>query len=322
MANGSSKRQFFNIMFEVYKKPRNSGNYIVTTVCGEEYLNSWEEHALPLWQKYADRHNLGIIALTDEIISKEDEHWKKVHWQKLLILSEIENKFDFVKNVCLLDSDILINPFAPDIFDQYTGDYVGLVSLRNNLPYPYTECLKRISYFRHNCYSSSYPLDSGIFISLEGLYKYHNLDKQEDEACTGVILFNVKNHAALTKSWFYKYDKGVETITNGGEQTHLNYEIQSNCNVKWLDYRFQAIWVYEMAYKYPFLYCNPDANSIQSCIEASLMSNYFLHFAGSWHESKMWTMGNIFKDHSFFDRYYQYLDEDVTGKPLGMIKPA
>ena len=308
-------------MFEIYRKSQSSGNYLITTACGKAYLESWEKYALPLWQKYAESHDLGIIALTEEIVSNGSEKWKKIHWQKLLILSEVEQTFNFVCNVCLLDSDILINPFAPNIFETYDQSSVGLVSLRSNLPYSYDECLKRISYFRHHYYSSDYPLDSGIFISLDDLYKYHNLKPQRDEACTGVILFNVKEHAQLTKEWFYKYDSNVETITNGGEQTHLNYEIQSNCKVQWLEYEFQAIWVYEMACKYPFLYKDTDGEIVKKCIEASLLSNYFLHFAGSWHESKMWHIENLFENYSFFSQYYQYLEKKVSGKPLGMIKP-
>jgi len=308
-------------MFDIIKKSIKSGNYIVTTAVGHKYLNSWKNYALPLWVKYADKYDLGIIVLSQELITKDSPKYKKIHWQKLLILTELESRFDFVTNICLLDTDILINPSAPNIFESYDEGSVGLVSLRKNLPFPYLDCLKRISFYRHKFYSKDYPLDSGIFISLEDLYLFHNLTPQSDEACTGVMLFNIKNHADLTKSFFYKYDSDVESITNGGEQTHVNYEIQSNCKVQWLDYKFQAIWVYEMAWKYPFLYKNSDESIIRNCIESSLLSNYFLHFAGSWHESQMWKIDGLFSDYRLLEEYSQYLSSTVTGKPLGMIKP-
>jgi hypothetical protein len=308
-------------MMKIIKNSDTSGNYIVTTVVGDKYLNSWKEFALPSWEKYANKYDLGLIIVSEELISDDHPKYKKIHWQKLLILSELESKFDFVINICLLDSDILINPFSPNIFDGYKEDSVALISKRKNLPFPYHDCMKRISFFRHKYYSERYPLDSAIFISTEDLYLYHDLAPQADEACTGVMLFNVKNHASLTKKWFYKYESDVDSITNGGEQTHVNYEIQSNCKVQWLDYKFQAIWVYEMAWKYPFLYENSDKNIIKNCIESSLLSNYFLHFAGSWHESQMWKTSNVFSDYKFLEEYSQYLDSTVSGKPLGMIKP-
>jgi len=76
---------------------------------------------------------------------------------------------------------------------------------------------------------------------------------------------------------FSRYDRNVDSITGGGEQTHFNYEIQANAKVSWFDYRFQAIWVFEMAWKYPFLYDYGRNNNelIKQCIEASLFNNYF-----------------------------------------------
>ena len=308
-------------MIEIIRKSKTSGNYIVTTAVGEKYLNSWKKNALPLWEKYAKKYDLGILLVSEELISRDSTKWKKIHWQKLLILSELEAHFDFVINMCLLDSDILINPFSPNIFDYYEEDSVGLISQINNLPYPHHDCLKRISFYRHKFYSQDYPLDSAIFISLEDLFSYHGLEPQDDQFCSGVMIFNVKNHAAITKSWFYKYDSDVESITNGGEEVHVNFEIQPNCKVLWLDYRFQALWIYEMAWKYPFLYENGDKMLIKKCIESSLMSNYFLHFAGSWHESDMWKIDNIFSEYEFIEEYSKYLISPSTGKPMGMKKP-
>jgi hypothetical protein len=117
-------------------------------------------------------------------------------------------------------------------------------------------------------------------MSLEQLYGYHKLPVQPDEACMGLIVFNAHAHSTLMRSWFDKYDRNVESVTNGGDQTHFNYEIKNWGNVSWLDYRYQAIWPYEMAWKYPFLYDfgRKDQRLIGKCIEAALYQNYFLHF--------------------------------------------
>ena len=125
--------------------------------------------------------------------------------------------------------------------------------------------------------------------------------------------------------WFKKYGKNVYSITGGGEEAHFNYELQNWGNISWLDYRFQALWIYEMAWKYPFLYdygCN-DNELIKKCVEASLFTNYFLHFAGSWYESEMWKNERIANGEFLeeFEQFDNYMKRPVSGKPKGQIKP-
>ena len=109
----------------------------------------------------------------------------------------------------------LIGGIAKNIFANFNEKKIGLVSARNNLPFDLNSAQKRLAFFRHNFYNKKYPLDSSLFISCERLYQYHNLSPQKDEACMGLILFNLKNHASIMEKWFYKYDKKIKTITNG-----------------------------------------------------------------------------------------------------------
>jgi len=195
------------------------------------------------------------------------------------------------------------------------------------LPYSCKEetLKKHIAFNRNSYYSKDYPLDSSLFISLNDLYGYHGMSPQKDEACMGLIVFNLNKFSSIMKVWFLKYDKDVESITNNGDQTHLNFEIQNHGKVKWLDYRFQALWVYEMAIKYPFLYELKDEAdvSVVKSIQASLETNYFLHFAGSWHESNMWMTDGIIEKNFLIklNELYEYHELPVGGKPIGMIAP-
>jgi len=311
----------------VYIEPGTSGQILTTIATGGSFLQLWESHARSGWEEYCHRHDLGLIVFEDELADRDGEAWKKAHWQKTLIGEQLAKYAPKVTNVCYLDTDILINPTAPNVFDCYRPDCIGLTSLRKNLPFPYDDVLRRMAFLRHTHYDSKYPLDSALFMSLDQLYGYHGMDVQSDEACTGLILFNVANHAELMCSWFYKYDSDVKSITNGGEQAHLNYEIQSHGKVIWLDYRFQAIWVFEMAWKYPFLYeadHREDIGLIRTCIEAALYQNHFLHFAGSWHESQMWKHGGFLEREDAIKalrEYRAYRDTPVSGNPIGMIKP-
>ena len=130
----------------------------------------------------------------------------------------------------------------------------------------------------------------------------------------------------ILKSWFYKYKKEIFSVTGGGEQTHFNYEVQNIKKENFIEYKFQAIWVFEMAINYPFLYKFKSKKNklITESILASLQNNYFLHFAGSWYEGSMWKNSNIVKSYlnsKFNNQLINFQKKKLSGKPKGMIKP-
>ncbi len=310
---------------EVIIKPKKSKNVIATIAIGEVYYNEWSKNILPNWKKYCQNNNLGLIVFKNHLISENDPKWKKPHWQKMLVGREIKKNNLNINSVCWLDTDTLVNPYAPNIFDYYDEKTIGLVSLRKNLPFNYNLAIKKLAFLRNKFYDSDYPLDSALFMTCKQLYEYHNLPEQSDEACGGTIVFNLKNHSHLFEKWFYKYDKNIKGLTPG-EQTHLNYEIQNYGKITWLNYKFQSIWTFEMAMYYPFLYNfgRNDNVLIRECIEACLKNNFFLHFAGSWHESTMWKIGKFFdseKKMIYLKDFEKYLKLKVYGSPRGMIKP-
>ena len=307
----------------IMRKPVTTRDYMVTIAIGEKYLHLWRSHASLGWLNYCKKYDLGLIVLTEDLIDNNNLSWKKATWQKLLIGNYILNKGIDVENIVYLDTDILVGPYAKNVFSIYEKESVGLVSKRKNLPFPLELILKKIAYNRHYYYSKKYPLDSALFISLSDLYSYHGMDVMNDEACMGFIVFN-KIHFDFMEKCFYKYPASVQSITNGGDQTHLNYELQKYKNIQWYPYEYQAIWVYEMAANYSFLYkCDLgiDKSLVASCIGDVLVRSNFLHFAGSWGESFMWTC--------FDDTYYgsgeilsfeQYLGAESIGMPLGFVK--
>ena len=307
-------------------EPGLSKNVLATIAIGSKYYALWKKHAFPGWKKYCERHQLGLIVFDSDLVSKENKYWKKATWQKMLIGEVLKYSAIMVESVCYLDIDILINHKAPNIFEYYDSETIALVSQRNNLPYSLDTTLRRLAFLRHNHYDANYPLDSALFMSLKQIYGYHNLSVQKDYACMGLFIFNVHKHSALMHSWFQKYDRNVHSLTGGGDEPHINYEIQNWGKISWLDYKFQALWIYEMAWKYPFLYDFARDNKalISECVEASLYSNYFLHFAGSWYESDMWKINGVFEGiakNKILDSYYEYLKTPVTGEPKGPIKP-
>ncbi|MEY3414738.1 MAG: hypothetical protein RJA79_1613, partial [Actinomycetota bacterium] len=138
--------------------------------------------------------------------------------------------------------------------------------------------------------------------------------------------YNCLTHGPLLAEYYRSFGQEIMEQDGGGEQRFLNHFVQSQNLVEWLDYRFQALWTYEIASKYPFLYGEHRSNLslIKTCIEASLFTNYFLHFAGSWHEGKMWEQVRVFdtsESLSMFSDFADYQKVPVFGKPLGQIKP-
>lgn len=304
--------------------PGQTKNVIVTIAIGEKYFNSWLEYSLISWKAYCNKYDLGLIVLDEELIDKQDSFWKKATWQKMLIGEYLLKQNIVINNICYLDTDFLLNIYSPNIFNFYNNDKIGLVSQVKNLPYNELDVKKRIAFFRHNFYDKNYPLDSALFMNLNQIFSYHNLSVQNDYACAGLILFNQDNHSELMRKWFYKYEKNIDSITGGGDECHFNYEVQSWGNIQWLDYKFQALWTYEMAWKYPFLYnhVNMKTENYIQCIEASLFTNYFLHFAGSWHESDMWKYGSLINSKSnLLEQFIEYDKTALSGSPKGIIKP-
>ena len=218
----------------------------------------------------------------------------------------------------------MISPKARNIFDNYDKRNYGLVSKVKDLPFHLNTTLKKIAYFRNLHYDDDYPLDSALFMNLNQIYEFSKLSPKDNYACAGVIVFNVDNHYEEMKSWFMKYDVNTVSITDG-DQTHINWEIQNTNRFSWIDYEFQALWLFEMASKYSFLYdkktCSEE--NIKNSIRACLMSVDFLHFAGSWPESNMWLTEDIISN-SFiklsnnFDKYDKI---PIYGKSKGRIVP-
>ena len=96
-----------------------SGNWLVTLAIGDKYFSNWASTVKNSWVDYADRHDFGVLVVTEHLIEVDNPNWKKPTWQKLLIASNLKYLDRDVKLLCYLDTDILINPFSPNVFDLH-----------------------------------------------------------------------------------------------------------------------------------------------------------------------------------------------------------
>jgi hypothetical protein len=312
--------------FKVILETKKNNDYIITIAIGNKFFNDWNKYAKPLWKKYCTNHSLGLIVVTKDLIDKKNKYWKKATWQKMLLGSFFKNTNIKINNICYLDTDILVNPNAPNIFNFHDSNKISLISQVNNLPYNLDLIRRTISFNRKFFYCKKYKLDSSLFMNIEQIYKFHNLKPQKDFACAGVIVFNLKKFSPVMKEWFFKYKKNIKTLSGGGDEPIFNYEMFNTKKVKLLDYKFQALWIYEMAFKYKFLYEYKTKKNaiIKKCIESSLENSYFLHFAGSWYEGQMWKIKNIFSDKkklTLNNCFIEYLSKKVRGTASGRVLP-
>lgn len=312
-------------MIKTILEPGPSGNTLITIAIGDTYKRQWEKYARENWINYCIKNQLGLFLVDDNMIDEKHPYWKKATWQKMLLGVRVRELNKDVKNVCYIDSDFLINQNAPNVFSHANEDCVNLVSLFKNLPYDNEFVKRRVSFLRNKYYSNDYPLDSALFMNIQDLCEYHNTPLLDDFCCAGFFVFNVAKHSDQLSELFYKYKKNIKSITNGGDQFHFNYEIQSVFPINWLPYKFQAIWLYEMASHYPFLYYKENQKNkdlIRAAVLTTLENNYFLHFAGSWFESDMWLIDELFEyKKSEKEDFDNYLTRKIIGLPKGTIKP-
>lgn len=299
-----------------------SKNAIVTLAIGDGYLSGWTNKVSQNWISYCQRFDIGLY-VGDKNMDEKPTH-KKLQWQKLLLVQELQDKHPDLQMFCYLDSDIAVNPLGRNIFETLNPQALNLVSQYRNLPFPLLVAQKMVSFNRHTYYSSGYPLDSSIFMSPQEIFSYHGLKAFQDYSCTGFFAGSAEQFGQVFKEIYYSYDSTVQTLTNGGDEPILNYEFMSRFKIEWQPYEFQALWIFEMAYHFPFLY-NPDfyTESIaRECINTVLSRNTFLHFAGSWDESKMFNLGPFSDFSGLALDFFDYLKVNPTGAPKGIIRPS
>jgi hypothetical protein len=301
----------------------NSSSAIVTLALGDKHFKDWEKFSQPSLIEYCQNHKINLYVQTESL--DLGERYIKATWQKLLLPKEIQRKFPSITQYCYLDTDIIANPFANNIFDSYEENKISLVSQFSNLPFDVNITQKKISFYRHHYYDDKYPLDSAIFMTPQQIYEYHDLTPQKDYACAGLYMSGINYSADLLSKIFFKYSQETETLT-GGDEPIFNYELQNTFAINWIPYKYQAIWNYEMADKLAYLYKREFHN--QELINFSLMTilsnNVFLHFAGSWYEKDIWKNNTLFEDNLLLEEMQNvqsYMKTRVTGFPAGIIKP-
>jgi len=298
---------------------------LVTSAIGGRYLPDFVEFSLHTWELYARRYGLGIIIFSDGSVSKETLGQLNGSWFKMLLPELVAHQLPQIDRIALIDTDIIVNPAAPNLFDATPQGYVGVVPEFSADPQHDVEAKKRLSYLRNKHYDASYPLDSFLFASAEQLYLEEGFEPLTKSFCAGLLVVDLE-FSEVFSSWFSDARNSDQSQAVAWEQTYLNHKVLTLLPHHWLDSKFQAIWNLEMAMFHPSLYQVDDlsnSESAENCVADTLNRVYFLHFAGSWPESAAWKnspqrvmdkMGSLFEP-----EFLTYLSTPSTGVAKGKI---
>jgi hypothetical protein len=258
---------------------------IVSLAVGETHLQQFQECALPSWGEYSKAHGFDLIVFTEALDKSTRALSRSPAWQKCLIpLIPRVQEYD---QVVWIDSDIVISPYAPDITEGIPLDHVAAVDEYSILGESvFGDSLKRVyAKWRQDRVAFIDNLTPELFHSNFGLPNSLSRVVQ-----TGVFVFNPSLHAQVLKDVYTKYEDRGANCWNF-EMRPLSYELQTRCNVIWLDYRFNLVWPFfkEMVFSEFFTLSGSEIYlQIQRLMAKSALNfSYFLHFAGSANEMKL-----------------------------------
>ena len=202
----------------------------------------------------------------------------------------------------MLDSDIFINEIAPNIFKHSNLQKISVVNFYKNLPYRKNdyELRERIVHLRRLYLDNLYPLRSSITASPIEIFKHYNFGKSYNNYfCAGVMVYNIKKFNNFFYKVYLKYCNKNYVKKFNGVEIPLNFEVLKLNKTYWLDYKFQTIWLFELADKYSFIYREKKLLNklIKICAEEIILNSFFLHFPGTLKDSaNVWKIKNFFKN--------------------------
>lgn len=282
---------------------KNCKKALITIVYGNEYRKNFNNYALPNWRRYCERHSLELIIFDKLFDNSERAKSRSVAWQKCLSIVSADVK-DF-SQVCWMDSDIIINPESPNVFEGIAENQIGAVDAYSTptiedheigLKRLYDEWTKNKVEFLNNLTPSSYHESFGL-----------SAKKFDHVVQTGVIVASPNYHKDIFNNAYNNHEDKGEAFWNY-EMRPLSYEILSSADVKWLSPKFNSIWIQTREYVYPFI--KPNFNQsfedrfdlifnlfsknrrlarrkkayeflMVNALKTQLNNNYFLHFAGA-----------------------------------------
>jgi hypothetical protein len=262
---------------------------LATLVVGDKYREAFERRYLPGWVAYARRHGYDLHVVDRAIDGRADLARKSLHWQKMLVPSLPQLRgYD---RVVWVDADVMINAaVAPDVTAGVPADRIGVVDATPWMTAPddaFTQygrflLLDALSMTARRRHGVDYDRIVIADMTVADMYRLKGFDPPVDRFVnTGVFVCTPREHADFLFEAYLRHDRDVWDFENSA----LSWEIVRSGLAHWIDPRFNAVWPWEAARHYPFLYdlgfqhANPDL--LRMCVNTVFRNNWFLHLAGA-----------------------------------------
>lgn len=209
-------------------------NAIISLVVGKRYQNNFKRFCYANWKAYADRHCLELILFTKPIDLSSRAASRSAAWQKCLaVISEEAKRY---KQVAWLDSDIFVNPSAPNIFDNVSQECIGAVGdFMHPSPEAFSSRLKFLEAEWARQGMSVVPASTP-----EDYYRAFPLPPLNQVAQTGVFVLTPELHSVIFRRAYEMYeDRGNPSFHY--EMRPLSYEMVCSGKMTWLDPRFNLV---------------------------------------------------------------------------------
>lgn len=250
---------------------------LVTLLLGAKYQRLWHDHCRANWQRYADRHDLELITIESPLDDSARARARSPAWQRLLILGH--PALNGRHRVALVDADVLIRPDAPSVFAGVPEERVGGV---REFGHPTPEVHRRAlqTWFRILRGRGSRYLHNE---TAREFYRLRGFDVGFDEVVNGgVLVLSPRHHRRLLESVYERYEEDPRPGALA-EMAPLSWELMRADLVHWLDPRFNVLWPFYKAARFPFLFAAPEHPALARCAQQAFSESFFLHFA-AFHE--------------------------------------
>ncbi len=298
---------------------------ICLTAIGDEFLNDFNKISLPHFKNYCLKYGLGLILLKD-YINEDDKNFapynSRPNLQRLLLPSFVKKHFSKYKFICDIDVDCLPGQVARNIFDFTDFRNEKNIFLTNPTPKNFSRenIGKRLSILRNIYNDNNFPINSLLSGSDQDEKEIYNLKFDGQIATIGTCVAKIDT----LSDCFLKVYKSIQKNFSGYLQHYTNQTFRKYGNLNWLPYEFQAIWNFEVALYYPFLFSDQYSNLMKQCVMQSLLRVDMLHFAGNWAENKIFKFGPFLEFENDMDKYLnkipEFLETEISINSYGKIK--
>jgi hypothetical protein len=261
-------------------------NAIVTLNIGRKWEERFRSDFLPAWEVYAEKHGITVVNITRPLDESTRAKSRSPAWQKLLVHKAME--VASFERVAWVDSDIMIRPDAPDIFEACPVDKVAATDDYSTPTSEDHAALMDALYRKWDAKKVPYTSNR----TPAEYYRAYGIDCDlRSVVQTGVLVFCPEIHGGLFEKVYQNYEAGSSQTLNH-EMRPLSFELLTGGCVQWISTKFNMQWSYYKQLYYPFL-DEPSCMEflrwpkisirekvLSACVNTAFGNNYFLHFAG------------------------------------------